>query len=101
MKDSMTATMIHSFWAMMISFLLLAVGCGGDDTNVAQPWPNASCFQGGAIPQLDLDGPVANWTWNDPHVLKVGDEYWMYASATDNFVFPVMLYRLVSSDGVT
>ena len=58
-------------------------------------------FSGGDIPQLDISGPDLNWTWNDPHVLKIGPaEYWMYASATDNFVFPVRLYRLTSTDGI-
>lgn len=59
----------------------------------------AACFTGGDTPQLDLSGPDVNWTWNDPHVLKVGPEYWMYASATDTFNFPVRLYRLTSTDG--
>lgn len=59
------------------------------------------CFSGGVSPQLDLNGPKANWAWNDPHVLKVGGAYWMYASAVDSFQFPVRLYRLVSTDGAT
>lgn len=59
----------------------------------------AACFMGGETPQLDLSGPDVNWTWNDPHVLKLGNAYWMYASATDAFVFPVRLYRLSSTDG--
>lgn len=71
-----------------------------------EPGPDFSklapdCFVGGDTPLLDFSGPVADWTWNDPHVLKVGDQYWMYASATDNFVFPVHIYRLVSDDGVS
>jgi predicted GH43/DUF377 family glycosyl hydrolase len=82
----------------------LASGCGSEDE--AAPTLDASrlspaCFSGGTTPQLDLAGPTLNWTWNDPHVLKVGSEYWMYASATDYFAFPVRLYRLVSSDGIT
>lgn len=60
-----------------------------------------SCFTGGTEPQLDLSGPVLNWTWNDPSVIKIGAEYWMYASATDLFAFPVRSYRLTSSDGRT
>ena len=100
----------------LLGVLTLAVlGCGpkeeepGDatPTPTQTPTPSStpisfqpSCFEGGAEPQLDLDGPVENWTWNDPHVLKVGDEYWMYASSTDFFDFPVRLYRLVSSNGV-
>jgi hypothetical protein len=58
-------------------------------------------FHGGETPQLDLSGPDFNWTWNDPHVLKIGPaEYWMYASATDSFTYPVRLYRLTSTDGI-
>lgn len=59
-----------------------------------------SCFVGGEQPQLDLTGPVANWTWNDPHVLRTADGFVMYASATDAFQFPVRSYRLTSTDGV-
>ncbi len=102
----------------------LLVACGSDTTPAAPdaalpiadagvdaaPPPDAAptpdpakltpdCFGGGAAPQLDLSGPIANWTWNDPHVLRTGDEYWMYASATDAFQFPVRLYRLTSTDG--
>lgn len=77
-------------------------GSGGDGP--APPSIDATkliptCFVGGTDPQLDLDGPVANWTWNDPHVLRTATGYWMYASATDGFVFPVRSYRLSSTDG--
>ncbi len=62
---------------------------------------NPSGFKGGETPQLDLTGPDLNWTWNDPHVLKIGpSEYWMYASSTVSFIYPVRLYRLVSTDGI-
>jgi predicted GH43/DUF377 family glycosyl hydrolase len=64
-------------------------------------FPKPGGFQGGATPQLDLDAPDPGYTWNDPHVLRVGDEYWMYASATVGFQFPVRLHRLVSNDGQT
>ena len=56
-------------------------------------------YQGGEIPQLTLDTPVPDWTWNDPHVIKDGSQYRMYASATDAFDFPVRIYRLTSPDG--
>lgn len=90
--------------------LVLAGACGNDDDTTPTPAPAGGpdlallapdCFTGGDTPQLDLSGPVPDATWNDPHVLKVGDAYWMYASATDNFVFPVRLYRLTSTDGAT
>ncbi len=89
---------------------LLALGCGSSETSPPkqeeEPAIDASrltadCFKGGETPQLDLSGPVANWTWNDPHVLTHEGGYWMYASATDNFQFPVRLYRLDSTDGET
>jgi sucrose-6-phosphate hydrolase SacC (GH32 family) len=65
-------------------------------SGLAEPEP--SCFQGGETAILDNTGPIEDWTWNDPHVLKVGSQYWMYASSTDDFDFPVRLYRLVSDD---
>ena len=36
--------------------------------------------------------------WNDPHIIKVGTQYWMYASADDNFNHDIKVYRLVSTD---
>lgn len=39
-------------------------------------------------------------TWNDPHVIKVGSEFWMYASSDDNFNHDIKIYRLTSSDGI-
>ncbi|MFO0547653.1 MAG: hypothetical protein U0271_04645 [Polyangiaceae bacterium] len=97
--------------------LVVVAGCGGEPTTTgggAGPEPSnepppvmidlarlgPACFSGGEAAELDLDSPEPNWTWNDPSVLVVGDEYWMYASATDNFEFPVRLYRLTSKDGV-
>ena len=80
------------------------VSCGGSsssdgaiDTSRITP----SNFSGGTAPVLSLSSPVTNWTWNDPHVIKVGEKYVMYASATDNFDYPVKLYRLVSDDGIS
>lgn len=103
---------------------LLAAACGGDDAAAPDAAPDAratdapidvpvdanpldpsrlspSCWTGGATTQLDLAGPVENWTWNDPHVLRSGAAYWMYASATDAFQYPVRSYRLTSDDGET
>ena len=62
-------------------------------------FPAPADYQGGSTPQLDFAAPDLGWTWNDPHVLKVGDDHWMYASATKEFVFPVRSYRLRSADG--
>ncbi len=38
--------------------------------------------------------------WNDPHVIKVGSQFVMYASADVNFTKNIKIYRLVSNDGV-
>ncbi len=42
----------------------------------------------------------AGSNWNDPHVLKVGSQFVMYASADINFSKNIKIYRLVSSDGI-
>jgi hypothetical protein len=89
----------YVFLAVMITVISLLASCGDDPSADPPVWPNYACFQGGETPQLDLEAPVENWTWNDPHVLKVSPEYWMYASATELFDFPVRLYRLVSIHG--
>ena len=90
---------------LLLAMILLLVGCGGQGSsstsasetiNTAKLTP--SCFVGGATPLIDNTAPDPLWTWSDPHVLKVNGEYWMYASSTDNFVFPVKLYRLTSAD---
>ncbi len=91
------------FTGLVVLTVLLS-GCSRDDRpdgvsglDLTKLTPR--CFTGGETPQLDLDGPVTGWTWNDPHVLKEGGAYRMYASATDLFTFPVRLYSLTSSDG--
>lgn len=108
----------------LVAFAIYALvsGCSGDSGNqpdaavsvdaaadaAADAWlgPDPTkliptCFSGGTTPQLDLTGPIANWTWNDPHVVRSGADYWMYASATNYFQFPVRLYRLTSTDAQT
>ncbi len=44
---------------------------------------------------------VTKTTWNDPHVLKVGANFWMYASSDDNFDHNIKIYRLISTDGIS
>ena len=92
--------------AILMCMMMISAGvvsCGGSsggvtiDTSRITP-PH---FTGGTAPILSLSSPVTNWTWNDPHVIKVGEKYVMYASATDNFAYPVKLYRLVSDDGIS
>jgi predicted GH43/DUF377 family glycosyl hydrolase len=50
-------------------------------------------------PIIALNGFFAGAEWNDPHVIKVGNQFVMYASADTNFVKNIKIYRLVSSDG--
>jgi hypothetical protein len=78
-------------------------GCKQSTSSTVTPLSavTTTCFQGGTATEVDLTQPMATWTWNDPHVLKVGSQYWMYASATEYFKFPVKLYRLTSSDGTS
>ena len=63
-----------------------------------------ACFQGGTTPELQIGSGFANADWNDPHVLKVGGEYWMYASSNLGLSVPapnpVQIYRFTSNDAV-
>jgi predicted GH43/DUF377 family glycosyl hydrolase len=52
-----------------------------------------------ANPILEKGDLLTNATWNDPHVMKVGSQYLMYASADNNFDQDVGIYRLISNDG--
>jgi hypothetical protein len=64
---------------------------------------SASCFQGGTKPELSLDTPFSGADWNDPHVLKVGEQYWMYASSNHGIssATPVQIYRFTSTDAAS
>jgi len=84
-----------------------------------------ACFQAGAKGQLldaeanqwdgifdiNSDGNLDSWTpsWNDAHVMKLGDKYIMFVSALDGFMTSgaipnspeIKIYRLESSDGLS
>lgn len=94
-------------WMVLLGFFLALSACGGSGGS-GTPTTSGSdptaplCDASSAQLIVDLTTPLTNYTWNDPHVLKEGPTtYWMYASATDNFTFPVQLFRLLSTDGVT
>ncbi len=63
-----------------------------------------SCFvANSALPVMNLNFGFSGATWNDLHVMKVGNEWIMYASSSIDFDFTtigVQIYRLVSSDGL-
>jgi hypothetical protein len=97
-----------------LAALGLAVSCGGGgggSSDSPAPTLDASkiasaCFQGGTSPDLQIGSGFANADWNDPHVLKVGGQYWMYASSNLGFPpagpasSPVQIYRFTSPDAV-
>ena len=78
-------------------------GGGGGAGGAPAPTISAACFQGGAAPEIKLNDGFTGADWNDPHVLKVGAQYWMYASSNLGFPptapSPVEIYRFTSSDG--
>jgi predicted GH43/DUF377 family glycosyl hydrolase len=43
----------------------------------------------------------ANSNWNDPHVMKQGNTWVMYASASQNFDENIKIYRLESDNGIS
>src|SRR5215471_13789267 len=97
--------------ACLLAFTLAACGGGGSGGGSSGPTVDASkispaCFQGGMTPELQIGSGFANADWNDPHVLKVGAQYWMYASSNMGFPpagpasSPVQIYRFTSPDAL-
>jgi hypothetical protein len=77
-------------------------GSSGPTTDASKITP--ACFQGGTAPQLQIGSGFANADWNDPHVLKVGSQYWMYASSNMGLSqppSPVQIYRFTSTDAAS
>jgi len=94
--------------AAAVAALGIAVSCkSGSSGDNAPGQTLAACFQGGTAPELQIGSGFANAAWNDPHVLKVGAEYWMYASSNLGFPpagppsSPAQIYRFTSPDAVT
>ncbi len=88
---------------------LASCGGGGSSSDPA-PTVDASkitpaCFQGGTMPELQIGSGFPNADWNDPHVIKVGAQYWMYASSNLGLSVPapnpVQIYRFTSPDAVS
>lgn len=67
-------------------------GGSGIDYSRLQP----SCFSAAADPILKSGDLMTGSAWNDPHVLKVGSQYFMYLSSGSGG--DIRVYRLVSSD---
>ena len=78
----------------LIFILFIAISCGGsgsDDQAQNPVYTN---------PILENDDQIAGAHWNDPHVLRVDNEFVMYASADISWDGYVKIYRLTSSNGV-
>lgn len=90
---------------------LFASCSGGGSSDGAAPGPTLDaskitpgCFQGGTTPELQIGSGFPNADWNDPHVIKVGGQYWMYASSNLGLAAPpspVQIYRFTSTDAVS
>jgi len=60
------------------------------------------CFSASAAnPVLTRNSQLSGSDWNDPSVLKIGNQFVMYASSDQNFDFNIAIYRLVSNDGIS
>ena len=60
---------------------------------------NPACFHASSSnPILGANSQFSGADWNDPSVIKVGNQYVMYATSDHNFDFNIGVYRLVSSD---
>ena len=58
-----------------------------------------SCFEPNADNPILKSGDLfTGSTWNDPHVLKVDDQYVMYASSDISFNHDIKIYRLISTN---
>lgn len=61
-----------------------------------------SCFSASASnPVLTRDSLFSGSDWNDPSVLKIDGQYVMYASSDVNFNGTIVIYRMISSDGLS
>ena len=63
---------------------------------------NPNCFIASPLnPVLTRDSGFPGSDWNDPSVLKLGNQYIMYASSDHFFDGKISIYRLTSSDGLS
>lgn len=92
--------------AIQLICILLLFGCSEKQSSAdAGRSPNflnlnQSCFVADvSSPILERGDLFVGSTWNDPHVIKVGNTFIMYASADVNFDGNIKIYRLISTDG--
>lgn len=91
--------------------LAILASCSSESTreeasNVSESALNPDCFiehpENPIITSGDFSAELSLTlsTWNDPHVMKEGNTYYMYASSDDHFNHDIKIYRLSSTDGV-
>ena len=87
---------------------LVSTACGGGSAPTSAS-PNfskltPSCFAASASnPVMTRGKPATSFAadWNDPSVIKVGNQFVMYASSDNNLDLNIAIYRLVSNDGLS
>lgn len=95
--------------ALLILASIISAGCSGGSISVTLGTApdfsklTPSCFVPNALnPILTRGTPATTFAadWNDPSVIKVGNQYVMYASSDNNFDLNIAIYRMVSNDGL-
>jgi len=82
--------------AQLFLVSIISAGCSGGSSSATM-----SCFVPYASnPILTRDSLFTGSDWNDPSVIKVGNQYVMYASSDNNFDLNIAIYRMVSNDGL-
>lgn len=99
----------------LILILSIMTACNSPKSKSSSGSPNLtpdfsklipSCFSAYSTSSIITTGDfsaalgLTKTTWNDPHVIKVGSQFWMYASSDDNFNGNIKIYRLISNDGI-
>ena len=91
-----------------IAISLILTGCqsdaDSDATDAIAGYASQPVWAAAAFPQpvLSAGDEREEGMWNDPSVLKVGDEYIMYLSTSveEPFVPPILPFRAVSKNGI-
>ncbi|MCG8383801.1 MAG: hypothetical protein MJA28_16545 [Gammaproteobacteria bacterium] len=93
------------------AFIAILASCGSESTReeastVSESALSPDCFiehpENPIITSGDFSAELSltQSTWNDPHVIKEGNTYYMYASSDDHFNHDIKIYRLSSMDGI-
>jgi len=98
--------------SLLFALALSLPGCGsggsvtpGTTVNTTPDFTKlkSTCFAASASnPIMTRGTPSTSFQadWNDPSVIKVGNQFVMYASSDNNLDLNIAIYRLVSTDGL-